>query len=91
MQQQLTDKVSVQFLREPLVPVKAARQHVADGRANFDDRFAMILFNAQFQRWDEMWKHVEAAEELAADKPGVRWIRTMLFAVMRRMRRRGCD
>ena len=30
------------------------------------------------------WKHVDAAEKLAADKPGVRWLRTVLLATIRR-------
>ena len=44
----------------------------------------MMLFNAQIQQWEEMWKHVDAIEMLAADKPGIRWIRTSLLATIRR-------
>jgi hypothetical protein len=84
LQQQLAEKPMVQFIRQPFTSVKAARQHVADGSATFDDRLTMILHNAQIQQWDEMWKHVDAAENLAADKSGVRWIRTLLFATIRR-------
>jgi Flp pilus assembly protein TadD len=74
----------VQFVRLPFVTLKVARQKVADGSAGFDDRLAMILNNANLQQWDELWKHVDAAEQLAADKPGVRWLRTILLATVRR-------
>ena len=82
---ELVARPKVQFVRLPFVKLKVARQKVADGSAGFEDRLAMILHNAQLQQWDEMWKHVDAAEKLAmADKPGVRWLRTVLFGVIRR-------
>ena len=84
LQQQLAEKPTVQFIHQPFTKVKVARQHVADGSATFDDRLTMILHNAQLQQWEEMWKHVDASEELATDKPGVRWIRTLLLATIRR-------
>ncbi len=80
----LADKPQVQFVREPLVTLKVARQKVAQGTATFDDRLAMILHQARLQQWEEMWKQVDAAEQLTADKPGVRWIRTVLLATIRR-------
>ena len=81
---ELTARPTVQFLHRPFVKLKVARQKVADGSANFDDRMAMILHNFSIQQWDEMWKQVEAAEKLAADKPGVRWLRTILLGTIRR-------
>ncbi len=81
---ELAAKPSVQFLHPPFVKLKVARQKVADGSAGFDDRVTMILHNATLQQWDEMWKQVEAVEKLAADKPGVRWLRTILLATIRR-------
>lgn len=80
----LAAKPSVQFVHLPFVTLRSARQKVVDGAAGFDDRLAMILFNAQLQQWDEMWKHVEAAEKVVTDKPGVRWIRTQLLIAIRR-------
>ena len=77
-------KTSVQFIQLPFVKLSVARQKTADGAATFDHRLAMILHNARHQQWDEMWKHVDAAEALAVDKPGVRWIRTILLATIRR-------
>ena len=81
---ELAAKPTVQFLHPPFVKLKVARQKVADGSAGFDDRVTMILHNATLQQWDEMWKQVEAAEKLAADKPGVRWMRTVLLGTIRR-------
>ncbi len=80
----MTDKPSVQFVHAPRESLKVARQKAVDGSASFTDRLVLILHNAELQQWEEMWKHVEAAESLAADKPGVRWIRTVLLATVRR-------
>ena len=84
MTAELAAKPSVQFVRLPFVKLKVARQRAADGSAGFDDRLAMILHNATLQQWDELWKHVDAAEKLSAGKPGVRWMRTMILATVRR-------
>ncbi len=74
----------VQQLQQPLPRIKDARQRVADGSATFDDRILMILDNCQLQQWDEVSKHLDAAEKLAADKTGVRWLRPMIDIVRRR-------
>ncbi len=84
MTAELAAKATVQFVRLPFVTLRIARQKVADGSAGFDERLAMILYNAELQQWDEMWKHVEAVEKLAAGKPGVRWLRTQLLVTIRR-------
>ncbi len=81
---ELAAKPSVQFLRLPYSKLSVARQKVADGAASFDDRITMILHYASLQQWDELLKQVERAEALAANKPGVRWIRTAALVVMRR-------
>ncbi len=84
MNELLTARPSVQFIQLPFVSLKVARQKAVDGSAAFDDRLAMILWNAQLQQWDELWKHVDAVEKLADGKPGVRWIRTRLQSIIRR-------
>lgn len=81
---ELAAKPSVQFVRLPFVTLRDARQKVADGGATFEHRLAMILHNAQLQQWEELWKHVDAAEKLAVNKPGVRWLRTQLLVTIRR-------
>lgn len=84
LDQELAARASVQFIKLPFVKSEIAKQKVADGTASFDDYFSMILQVSERQQWDEMWKHVDAAEKAAAGKPGVRWIRTMLLSTIRR-------
>jgi tetratricopeptide (TPR) repeat protein len=85
MNAELAAKPSVQFLRVPFVKLAVARQKVADGSAAFDDRLAMILHNASIQQWDELLRHVEAIEKQSlANKPGLRWLRTLSLSTMRR-------
>ena len=84
MKAELSILPQVQLLHQPFVKLKDARQHVADGSANFDDRLAMILYNCQLQQWDEVLKQLDAAEKLAMNKPGVRWLRTRILATMAR-------
>ncbi len=81
---ELAAKPTVQFIHYPTVPLRVARQKVVDGSATFDDFLTMVLYNAQLQQWNEMWKHFDAMERLSADKPGNRWIRTVLLATIRR-------
>ena len=83
-QGELADKQSIQFLRLPLINVATAVQRSADGSAGFDDRIVMVLKNAVTQQWDEMFRQVDAVEQLAKDKPGVRWLRPVLLATARR-------
>ena len=82
MQQELVDKPTVQFVSPPLAELKDIRQRVAERTVTFDDRLALILHHAQSREWDEMWKNVAVVEKRAADKPGVRWIRTLLLAAV---------
>jgi predicted Zn-dependent protease len=84
MTAELAAKAKVQFLHLPLVKFKVAQQKVADGSSNFDDLMTMILFDVWKQQWDDLEKHLAAAEKLAADKPGMRWLRTLLLETMRR-------
>lgn len=84
MKAELGVKPTVQFVRMPFVDYPTARQKVTDGSATFDEYLAIILYNAQFQLWDEMWKQVAAAEKMAVNKPGVRWLRTQLWVTSRR-------
>jgi len=84
MDELLVARPTVQFIQLPFVDLKTARQKSIDGSAGFDDQLAMILRTAQLQQWDELWKHFDAMEKLAVDKPGVRWIRTRLQSTVRR-------
>lgn len=84
MDAELAAMPTVQFISLPFVKLSVARQKVADGTATFDARLAMILHHALFQQWDDVLKNAEAAEKQAVDKPGLRWLRTLLLATMRR-------
>ena len=84
MATELDARKSVQFIRLPFVTLRDARQRSVDGSADFNDRLAMILHEAQRQQWDEMWKHVDVMEKQFAERPGLRWIRTMLLVTIRR-------
>ncbi|HEV3417772.1 MAG TPA: VIT domain-containing protein, partial [Pirellulales bacterium] len=81
---ELAAKLQVQFLRLPFAKLKDARQRVADGSAGFDDRIVMMLHDASLQQWDELLKQLEAVEKAAVDKPGVRWLRTIVLQTIRR-------
>jgi autotransporter-associated beta strand protein len=81
---EIAAKPQAAFLHLPGPALKVAQQHVADGSAGFDDRITMMLYNCLLQQWDEVLKQLDAAEKLAADKPGVRWIRTVVLQTMRR-------
>ena len=84
LQSELAVPQSVQFIRHPLPKLGVARQRVADGSANFDDRIVMALHDSQSQQWDDLITQLGEAEKLAAGKPGVRWLRTLAYATMRR-------
>lgn len=84
LDQELAARPSVQFIQLPFVKLSVARQKVADGTAVFEDELAMILHTAQLQQWEQLWKYVDAMEKRAADKPGLRWVRTLLQITIRR-------
>ncbi|MBN2473222.1 MAG: hypothetical protein JXB62_01340 [Pirellulales bacterium] len=81
---QLAGRDHVAFLRVPLVEVNDARRAVQAGKATFDDQMAMVLYFADSQRWQRVMEHLAQAEQLAADKPGLRWVRDALMNVSRR-------
>ncbi|HZZ27728.1 MAG TPA: VIT domain-containing protein [Pirellulales bacterium] len=81
---ELAARPQVQFLQVPGVPLKTARQRVADGSASFDDRITMMLYNCLLQQWDELLSQLDATEKAATDKPGVHWLRTVILATIRR-------
>jgi Flp pilus assembly protein TadD len=81
---ELTSKPRVQFLRLPLPKLKDALQRVADASAAFDDRIVMMLHDSVLQQWDELLRQLDLIEKTAADKPGVRWLRPIIWATIRR-------
>jgi tetratricopeptide (TPR) repeat protein len=82
--QELAGHDQIQFLREPLPKLTAAKQAVADGKATFDDQAVLLLHFAQIQQWSRAQEYLEKAEKLSDGKPGVRWIRNAFLNVSRR-------
>ncbi len=81
---ELAGRPTVQFMHLPLPRLKVARQRIADGSTDFDDRIAIILHYTSLQQWDDLLEQLVAAEKSATGRPGMRWLRTVLLATMRR-------
>ncbi|MEX0938608.1 MAG: VIT domain-containing protein [Pirellulales bacterium] len=75
IEDELAIRNRVQEIHEPLPTVEAAKQAIADNKATFEDRLVMMLHFADSQQWEPVIEHLEAAEQLAAGKAGVRWLR----------------
>ena len=72
------------LLSEPLPTVEVAKQALADKEAVFEHQLMLLAHFAQSQRWELVHQHLEAAEKLARDKPGVRWLRDAVLKMSRR-------
>ena len=88
LQQQVRERLAglarVQLLQEPIRTVLAAKGALADGKADLDDQMTLLLHFAASQQWTRVMEHLEQAEKLAADKPGMRWVRDAVLGVGRR-------
>ena len=82
---ELAAKSKVQFVSLPLPKLRIARQKTGDGSADFNDHLLMVLHYCTLQQWGDAFKHIDAIEKLAADKPGIRWLRTLLQITMRKL------
>ncbi|MBS0265396.1 MAG: hypothetical protein JSS02_25905 [Planctomycetes bacterium] len=72
-------------LQLPVPGIKAARRALNQpGRATFEDHFVLLLQALQTQQWSRVFEHWQHCERLAADKPGIRWIRAALQMAGRR-------
>jgi tetratricopeptide (TPR) repeat protein len=85
VRKQLADRKRVQFWRQPVVAVVAAKAAVADGSDTFDDQMTLMVHFAWIQNWSRVLEHLQRAEQLADEKPGLRWLRN---AVLNQSRRR---
>jgi len=74
----------VLFLKRPFPKLADVRKRIADGSADVTDRMVQILVYCQTQEWDLLLEQLTALEKAAANKPGVRWIRTLVLATIRR-------
>ena len=76
---ELADRAKTQFIEEPLVSVKDAKGHIADGKASFDDQLVMLLYFSATQQWERALEHLHAAEKLAVGKTGMHNIHTAVL------------
>ncbi len=74
----------VLFIKQPFPKLAAVRQRIDDGSADVSDRMAQILVYCQTQQWDLLLEQLRALEKATADKPGVRWVRTLVYSTIRR-------
>ncbi len=74
----------VLFIKRPFPKRSEVRQRIANGAADVTDRMAQILAYCETQEWELLLEQLTALEKAAVDKPGVRWIRTLVFSTIRR-------
>jgi Flp pilus assembly protein TadD len=84
MKKELSCKESAVLLREPASIVSDAKHAVAEGKATIDDQITLLVHFARSQQWTRAMQHLEAAEKIAAGKPGMRWIRDVVLKESRR-------
>jgi tetratricopeptide (TPR) repeat protein len=80
----LTGRDKVQFLKMPLVTLDKAKRARDEGKAAFEDQVVLMLHFAASQQWDRVAEHLEVAEKLAGDKPGMFWLRNVFLRSARR-------
>jgi tetratricopeptide (TPR) repeat protein len=83
-QQELVGRDRVQFLREPLPKLAAAKRNLRAGKPTFEDRVVLMAHFERSQQWARVMEHLRGAERLAAGKPGVRWLRATVLASARK-------
>jgi len=84
VKEQLAGRDRVQFLGEPPVKLVDAKRAFSQGKATFDDQMTLLLYFCDSQQWPRVLEHLEQAEKLAGDKPGLRWVRSAILNVSRR-------
>jgi predicted Zn-dependent protease len=81
---ELTGRPQVQVVHLPLPAIVAAKKAQAAGKTTFDDQFLLLLHFHRSQQWPRVLEHLQQAEKLAADKPGMRWLRSAILHDTRR-------
>ncbi len=84
MKEELAGRDRVLFLHQPLRSLAAAKKALADGKATFDDHFALLDHFAAAQQWARAATHLRECERLAEGKPGLRWLHNEFLHVSRR-------
>lgn len=78
-QKALSGRDAVLFLRQPIAKVEAAKIAAASGKATFEDQVSLMIYFAASQQWTRVADHLQAAEALAKNKPGFRWLRAAVL------------
>ncbi|NQT39974.1 MAG: tetratricopeptide repeat protein, partial [Planctomycetes bacterium] len=68
----------------PLPSLAEAKGALAEEKARFDDHLVMMRHFSATEQWDRAFAHLEQLEHLAADRPGVRWLRNVMLLEARR-------
>ena len=70
-----------QFLAQPLPDLKTAKQAVAEGNGDFEDRFVLLADFTLRQQWEQAYEQLKLLEALAPDRQGMKWVRAMVHQV----------
>ena len=84
VQAEMAGRERVLLLRQPLPKLAEAKKAVSTGKAGFEDQFLLLLHFAQSQQWTRVREQLEQCEKLAANRPGLRWLRDSVLYVSRR-------
>ena len=76
-----SDHDAVRFLKSPAPQLADAEDAVADGTANFEHRFLLLLRAFTQQNWDDALTQLAALEAIAGDSGhrGLQWIRPFVL------------
>jgi tetratricopeptide (TPR) repeat protein/Mg-chelatase subunit ChlD/outer membrane lipoprotein-sorting protein len=84
MRESLAEREQIQFLRDPGRKLIEAKRAIKEGKADFDDRIALLMNFVRSGQWVRAKEHLDAAEQLAAGKKGMRWLRYEMLKCSRR-------
>jgi Flp pilus assembly protein TadD len=84
MATELAGRDAALVLPHPLPTVADAKIAAASGKATLADRAVLTIHFAASQQWARAREHFDAAEKLAAGKPGVRWLTNEFLVASRR-------
>jgi hypothetical protein len=80
----LAERKTALVRRLPPRGYAAARKAEAEGKASFDDHFALLLHFANSQRWSQARKQLDRCTALADGKAGVRFLQYEFLDLSRR-------
>ena len=83
-QSELSARDKSLMMTTPLPFTRAARTAIDQGKATWQDQFALLLDAYRMQQWDLALAHLNGMEFLVPDKPGFMWIRHGVWRAARR-------